>query len=327
MREDAQMCKRDADDKMRGIRNADNNRYNCSIENFIRDEYSICREERQYAVFLYNILRKYGKGQSREKLAGEEKEDILAILEACGIEADDDIEYVFYEATFMRDFFKRERRYCAVIKNKASLADVLLQRDYEKEEKTKTDFNRRLIEYVFQWAGGDPPEMNMENGDKESGEEDAYLRYNLGRNIPKECRGLEKLEKAEEPETAGNVREKLRAMMNSKPDIAVIYQKNGQRYLLFIECKFESSEGRYDSLSQREVQYHIADFLCGYLNERNCQEYIKVSEKMKSGQSRIVRFKRSDRGGQEPCLPEEGNILIKMLIDYNDKVFDSLDNL
>ena len=115
--------------------------------------------------------------------------------------------------------------------------------------------------------------------------------------------------------------------MNSKPDIAVIYQKNGQRYLLFIECKFESSEGRYDSLSQREVQYHIADFLCGYLNERNCQEYIKVSEKMKSGQSRIVRFKRSDRDGQEPCLPEEGNILIKMLIDYNDKIFDSLDNL
>ena len=218
MREDAQMCKRDADDKMRGTMNADNNRYNCSIENFIRDEYSICREERQYAVFLYNILRKYGKGQSREKLAGKEKEDILTILEACGIEADDDIEYVFYEATFMRDFFKRERRYCAVIKNKASLADVLLQRDYEKEEKTKTDFNRRLIEYVFQWAGGDPPEMNMENGDKESGEEDAYLRYNLGRNIPKECRGLEKLEKAEEPGKAEKAKtaEKLEELRKSR---------------------------------------------------------------------------------------------------------------
>ena len=324
------MCKKDADDKMREIMNADNDRYNCSIENFILDEYSICREERQYAVFLYNILRKYGKKRSRAKLADGEKEDIQAIFAACGIEADDDIEYVFYEATFMRDFFKRERRYYAVIENHGSLADVLLQKDYEKEEKIKTDFNRRLIEYVFKWAGGDPPEMNMENGDKENNEEDdAYLRCNLGRNIPKDCKDLEKLEKVkkigtETAETAENVRGKLRAMMNSKPDIAVVYKKGGQRYLLLIECKFESSEGKYDSLSQREVQYHIAEFLCGYLNERNGQEYIKVSKKMKSGQSRIVKFKRSDSGGQETCLPGEGNILIKMLVEYNNKIFNNL---
>ncbi len=295
---------------------ADNYRYHCSIENFVLDEYSICREERQYAVFLYNILRKYGKKQSRAKLAGEEKDHILEIFEACGIEADSDIEYVFYEVTFMRDFFKRERRYYAVTENNGSLADVLLQKKYEKEEKTKTDFNRRLIEYVFRCEGEDPPKMNMESDDTE----DAYLRYNLGRNIPKDCKILSKTgaKKAEA------IREKLRAMMNSKPDIAVIYKKNGQRYLLFIECKFESSEGRYDSLSQSEAQYHIAEFICGYLNERNGQKYINVSEKMNAGQSRIVNFRRSERGGQESCLPEDGSISIKMLIDYNNKIFDNL---
>ena len=41
----------------------------CTIENFIRKgeqdkpNDSICREERQYAVFLYNILRYYQKSR------------------------------------------------------------------------------------------------------------------------------------------------------------------------------------------------------------------------------------------------------------------------
>ncbi len=305
MKEIAQMRKMDADD----------NRYNCSIENYIMDEYSICREERQYAVFLYNILRKYGKRKFREKLTGKEKKDIPAIFKACGIEADSDIEYVFYEAAFMRDFFKRERRYYAVT-GSGKVATALLQQSYEKEKKTKTDFNRRLIEYVFHtWEGKDPPEMDMADDQ----EKDAYLQYNLGGNIPKECADLGKIEE---------VREKVRAMMNSKPDIAVIYKKGGQRYLLFIECKFESYEDTVECekslLSQRMVQYHIAEFICGYLNERNGQEYINVSEQMKSGQSRMVRFRRSDSGRQGPYLPEDGNILIKLLTEYNDKIFDDL---
>lgn len=309
------MRKRIAGDKMREIMNADNYRYNCSIENFIVDEYSICREERQYAVFLYNILRKYKKSQSREKLVGEEKDNILKIFEACGIEADSDIEHVFYEATFMRDFFERERRYYAV-KNKDLLSDVLLQQSYEKERETKTDFNRRLIEYALEWEYKDSPEIKSSRNDKKNDEEnEAYLQYNLGGNIPKELAGLE---------IPKEVREKARAMMNSKPDIAVIYKKGSQRYLLFIECKFESSESKYNSLSQSAVQYHIAEFLCRYLNERNGQEYINLSEKMKLGQSRIVKFRRSGSGRQGPYLPEDGNILIKMLVDYNNKIFDNL---
>ena len=32
-----------------------------SIDNYISDEFSICREERQYALYLSNVLRYYGK--------------------------------------------------------------------------------------------------------------------------------------------------------------------------------------------------------------------------------------------------------------------------
>ncbi len=42
-------------------------KYKCSIKHFIDDEYSICREERQYAVLLYNVLRKYHSAGEREK--------------------------------------------------------------------------------------------------------------------------------------------------------------------------------------------------------------------------------------------------------------------
>lgn len=56
-------------------------KYGLSIENFICDEFSICREERQYAVFLYNILRKYGDAGKRKKQA----QDIKDIFTECHI--------------------------------------------------------------------------------------------------------------------------------------------------------------------------------------------------------------------------------------------------
>ena len=299
------------------------NRYHCTIENFITDEYSICREERQYAVFLYNILRKYGKKQSREKLTGEEKDHILEIFEACGIEADMDIEHVFYEATFMRDFFKRERRYSAITKYHGNPATVLLQQDYEKEKKIKIDFNRRLIEYAFQSEGKKTPKMNMENDNRESQyEDDAYLRYNLGGNLPEGCKDQEKIEP---------LREKIRAMMNAKPDIAVIYKKNDQRYLLFIECKFESSEAAYNGTTQGGIQYEIARFLCNYYLTEELSESdpnaIHVSPIMESDEkSKLIKFMRTNRKTKKQNAKEESNygkILIKTLIDYNNKIFEN----
>ena len=77
-------------------------KYELSIENFICDEFSICREERQYAVFLYNILRKYGDAGKRKKQA----QDIKDIFTECHIPENASIDHIFYESAFMRDFLK-----------------------------------------------------------------------------------------------------------------------------------------------------------------------------------------------------------------------------
>lgn len=86
---------------------------------------------------------------------------------------------------------------------------------------------------------------------------------------------------------------KLREMMNSKPDIAVIYEDNGKHYLLFLECKFESRESTSPrGASQTDIQWHIADFLCksGYFGNVK----IKVPESMnKKKQSVKVVFSRN----------------------------------
>ena len=37
---------------------------NLSIDNYVKDNLSICREERQYALYLSNVLRYYGKNPS-----------------------------------------------------------------------------------------------------------------------------------------------------------------------------------------------------------------------------------------------------------------------
>ena len=69
-----------------------NEKYGCTAENFIKDEeteYSICREERQYAVLLYNILRFYRKQEMR---CGE----IGRIFKVCGMPKEANIKKVFY---------------------------------------------------------------------------------------------------------------------------------------------------------------------------------------------------------------------------------------
>lgn len=314
--------------------NADGNRYKCSMENFIMDEYSICREERQYAVFLYNILRKYGKKQAREELAGEERDTILKILEACGIEADDDIEYVFYEATFMRDFFERERRYSAARKYDSNKVGAkLLQKTYANDTKwenigddaAEKCFNYQLIRYVHEHDedyGQHQSQHQARHQNKMDENLKAILRYNLGHTpIP----GRPQIEGAR---LNDREKEKIKDMMNAKPDIAVIYRGGSdeddeeKNYLLFIECKFESYEDSYDgeNLSQCSVQYDVAGFLCDYLNKNNlmrrdplddgpaCQ--MAVSLIMESDhKSRMVKFMRTDgnekRSANKQCSNEK----------------------
>lgn len=260
---------------MRKFMNKDyENKFSCNIKNYISDEYSICREERQYALFLYNILRKHTTNNDK----------VVDIFKACNIPNTAQIKYVFYEATFMRDFFERNRR--MVLGNYNSdkyLNKTFTPQSYEfKEENTAKSFNNMLIDYIKT---------------KDSNCEDFYSGIELnmgGKNV--DCYTT------------------IKSMMNSKPDIAVIYKDfDRKQYLLFLECKFESDEGS-DGKKQRKIQYLIADFLCDkYLTN------LKVSPKMKEDneeKSCLVQFVRKD--------PQNDNeISIKTLIDLNEEIFSS----
>ena len=263
------------------------NSYGCSIEHFLQDEYSICREERQYAVFLYNILRKY---RSKDKRNGNQR--IINIFDACSVPAEAEIENVFYEATFMRDFFERNRRMLLGDKNCENVKKRLLQKTFSpsvsKPMNQDFSFNSKLIQYV----------KGTDSFISYVGEEN-----NLGHNEIA-C-----------DELSDDEKRTIRHMMNAKPDIAVIYNENGKKKLLFLECKFESAECSYESGDmQSDIQWKIADFLCRYCLKGD----VDISDKMEEKKSCIVKFVRKVT---ENTNKNPNEIQIKELIRLNDEIF------
>jgi hypothetical protein len=254
-----------------------------SLDNYVSDEFSICREERQYALYLYNVLKKYRK---KEERTGNVK--VKDIFDMCKIPSEATVKDVFYEVTFMRDIFEKDRK----IKN---------------EEKR---FNENLQEYL---------ELGVKDIKK-------VIDKNLGHI------------KTAEIEEHGLVNDDkmtmARYMMNSKPDIAVIYELDETFYLLFLECKFESPEDKRPlgnkKIGQTQIQYNIAKFICNYYGEYKDKEnkqlkQLKIPESMqhkhkeengkrnyKEGESILVNFIRGD---------EEDTINIKNLIELQDEMF------
>ena len=252
-----------------------------TLENYINDEFSICREERQYALFLNNILLKYRSPGERTDSA------VQNIFAACGLPADAGILNVFYEATFMRDIFERNRRRVMSRKNnkRYNLEKLLKKRklkedDYEflRDEKNSFEngesFNYKLIEYAKADITYNGKELNF-SGNKELSD--------------------------------------LRAMMNSKPDIAVIFEQGGTKYLHFLECKFDSSESPNGDKKQTEIQGEIAQFLCKeYFRE------LKTPSADDNGKekyrSRLVQFTRDTKKAYN-------EIPITDLIRLNNEIF------
>ena len=114
--------------------NTNSDKEKVSFDNYISDEYSICREERQYALMLNNILKARLAEQSffsKERECAFYNEDIKKIITKCELE-DVIIEKVFYEATFMRDFFERDRRLVSCVDNNEKLLNKTCS--YEKKD-------------------------------------------------------------------------------------------------------------------------------------------------------------------------------------------------
>ena len=286
---------------------------NLSIDNYVKDNLSICREERQYALYLSNVLRYYGKNPSGKPAnrIGNDAE-VKKIFIACGFKENEldnvVIENVFYEATFMRDFFERNRR--IHLSKPSKKEDVCLQKTFRRssyviKDKEKS-FNRKLLCFCWEKIGQSKKgneEIDFNNlGDIEE--------YNYGRNeIPVKFKAIKNL---------------ARAMMNSKPDLAVIYhygENAEKKKLLFLECKFESSEDKTDGdngekYTQRKIQGYIAEFLCNIKDNKYLTD-VKTSEIMikEEGQSKLVRFDRNDETAD--------NISIKNLIEVEKRIFEN----
>ena len=287
----------------------------CSIENYISDNYSICREERQYALYLSNVLRKYNTPLKRA-----ENENINRIFDVCWIPKTATIQHVFYEAAFMRDFFQRNRRiqfyFANVGGEEIREADFWEKSEYDRNSpicekmNKKNSFNRKLFKYCCK-------ELPVEDYLDALLEDIEEVHYGIKRNEQNEIPEIENLKKNLYLESsdaiADRLRMELREMMNSKPDIAVIYEDGEMRYLLFLECKFESSESTSNSGSTQTIlQWKIADFLCK--NHFFGDDEIYVSPKMADDKkSKIVMFTRKN---------DSSKIIIKNLIELEQKIFE-----
>ena len=314
------------------------NRYDVSMKNYIAADLSICREERQYALYLSNILRYYGAHEHREKIREGDAElyrFLVRLYVLCGICEEETkeipkeltIENVFYEAAFLRDFLERNRRIKLAGKRKkvgSEIEKICRQKSYLTTKGDQADysvgdigrieadsFNYCLLKYVM--SVGDKEAINTIGSDVIA----AITERNYGHNeIPD---GL--LSKAWEKQL-------LVCMMNAKPDLAVCYARGDKRYLLFLECKFESRESSYgrkdrsgengsgengssqkegDRLTQTRVQWHVARFLTEYLTDHFRDEPIGIPASMADKeQSVLVTFGRND---DEPEKLEIGKLI------------------
>lgn len=258
------------------------------FDQFLDGNASICREERQYALFLYNILKS-------SSFIDRKREKVNDILKKSGIDTSRKIKNVFYEATFMRDFFERDREklYLEFAPEKREVHNKNFE--YTCDEfcsyygGRETNFNKTLIDFISQIKELEVS-AQIENEYHEIKNKRNEIRpVNLGHNDM----------------FGGNniypcISFIARCMMNAKPDIAVLYQDNT---LQFLECKFEMKrQGQYRkdgiNLNQTYVQDLIADFL---------KKNHYVDEVLST---RIVNFTRYGTN----------NIFIENLIELNERI-------
>lgn len=257
------------------------------FNDYLRNENSICREERQYAVLLYNCLR--GMKGNGLKINDEKLKNLKE--ELFGKEPIN-IEYVFYEATFMRDFFYEDRK-----KSKE-------QRDKDK----KNRFNMRLSCYLEMLKNDLMHDEKLEDCENLKSMLYAWKHdENKIAEVLDSHLGMLRAEKRKhvfENEEEGNI---LKLLMNSKPDIAVIYSKkiNNEikKYLQFFECKFESEETKPYGIQQTKTQDLIAGFLTWDEN--------KIADSYEK--TKLIRFVRKN---QNEMIARRNKDIVEVSIDY-----------
>lgn len=233
----------------------------------------ICREERQYALFLYMIFIKAKNG---EELSKDESDVVKACL---GIEANKQfkINQVFYEAALMRDAFEDDRQKNDN-KNKKNTyhPDYNVKCRYGVSEKS---FNEELLTGLFDENKGFEfaEDIYKKNIDKKNIEEifkKIPRYYNLknltGFDSPNKIIHIARhnaeadLIKCDD-DFSYFVLLEAHNMMNAKPDIMVIYETDKtdkqETYYKCLECKYTSEEENNINYKQTRTQCNILRFL------------------------------------------------------------------
>lgn len=187
----------------------------CANPGYFIGDNRICREERQYALFLYNCFLSCLKGNSSDV-------DESIVRKCLKLKENEEISItnVIYEFTALRDIFnglngEKKQSFNEWLCGRLGAGEIV---ELLKETKSK----RAKIGGKF------------------------YIEWNLGgipmeffENIVKESNG--------KYENAVNLYW-VRCMMNAKADIVVFYKKDNVPCVAALECKFESKESTYDEL-------------------------------------------------------------------------------
>ena len=258
-------------------------RMNEYFEQYFNGDISVCREERQYALFLYNRLLTIIEKQKKEKALDKNDKEIL---KACGIEENGiQILSAAYEATYMRDIFFKDvqvRNGGKTVKKNLCVKNT--------EDKDYDCFNTRLYLYVCEMLGFE----------KKLPEAGIYVNRNFGKKIVSPDKNLDE-----------KLITELRQMMQSKPDLAIVYAKTDkndklEKHLKLIECKYLSPEGHYSGNSQTSIQDKIAEFLCGrILKDTKADLSNGTGDNIVYFRSKANKAKLSRKVKEEQCIDIE----------------------
>ena len=222
-----------------------------SIDGYLAENgLSWCREERQIALFFYNVLLDI-KNKKEGGIPETIRDEICSVFDTDSMR-NIEIVHVFYEAAILRDYY------------------------HDLDDIGRKEFNVDLLEYCLT-RGSDNDEYKKKlrewSGDlltKYYDGEKAKLLNPKGRIKPAEL--IEMNDNTVKDKETDITKQRIHfagMIMNAKPDIMVVYRdvNTKKKYAVTLECKFESKPGYYKdhygsrTINQELLQEMIMTFL------------------------------------------------------------------
>lgn len=212
-----------------------------------------CKEERQFAVFLYNVFLE------KKRRKKEVDKNIDNIVKYCLDVGEEEykrlvITDVYFEATLMRDYFAN----CKSPEEKIAFNEELLKFCLGEEDSGK----------VISKLKKDCLTRNL--GQKEAKNSIKNLYPDLENKLKS---AIVKSKTVDDLSLFKEIREKscldiASMMMNATPDILVLYQIAGEKiyYAKALECKYKSYEGPYKDVAGAKyaMQLFLQECIMGF---------------------------------------------------------------